>query len=288
MTFAGKLLVFLIMVMSVTFMAFSVMVYSTHQNWKDLVEGDDSGNLGLIAQQKQLQDQVRELDLEKEGLLSTAEQEARAFQNQIGQLETRLQDLTGQRSRLQEKIDELDQEKRQATAQSDSMRTELNERREEAKLLRKELLEVQRARSSHFDELVRLRDEVNMFRGELDRLKSRRDQLVNQVNKLQDVLAYLGETEHSIENRQAYGAPRVEGRILDLDPQEKLVEISLGSDDGILSGHQLEVYRMGNDPRYLGRIEIVRPYPDRAVAKVVPGTMKGPFERNDYVSTKLR
>ena len=42
-------------------------------------------------------------------------------------------------------------------------------------------------------------------------------------------------------------------------PGAGLVEISLGSDQGLLKGHQLEVYRIGGgQSTYVGRIEVVQ------------------------------
>ncbi|MEK6233835.1 MAG: hypothetical protein N2C14_03900, partial [Planctomycetales bacterium] len=83
-------------------------------------------------------------------------------------------------------------------------------------------------------------------------------------------------------------APNVEGLITALNAKEKMVEISLGSDDGLMQGHQLDVFRLTPSSRSLAKIEIVSTRKDRAVAKILPGTMKGAIERNDHVATKLR
>ena len=47
-------------------------------------------------------------------------------------------------------------------------------------------------------------------------------------------------------------------------PGAGLVEISIGSDQGLLKGHKLEVYRIGGgQSTYVGRIEVVKTAPDR-------------------------
>ena len=70
-----------------------------------------------------------------------------------------------------------------------------------------------------------------------------------------------------------------------------LVEISVGSDDGLLKGHNLFVYRIGDQKgdrgKYLGKIEIVHVTPDRAVGTVVQRAKNGIIEKGDNVSTKL-
>jgi hypothetical protein len=67
----------------------------------------------------------------------------------------------------------------------------------------------------------------------------------------------------------------------------ELVEITLGSDDGLAVGHELYVYRNGGQGKYLGQIRIVHLEPDRAVGRVLPETKNGVIERDDNVSTRL-
>ena len=47
MTLVGKIFTVLIFIMSLVFMSFAVMVFATHQNWRDLVKSTDSSKPGL-------------------------------------------------------------------------------------------------------------------------------------------------------------------------------------------------------------------------------------------------
>ena len=68
-----------------------------------------------------------------------------------------------------------------------------------------------------------------------------------------------------------------------------LVEISLGEDDGLREGHDLEVYRIrGGRHSYVGRVKVVSVQPDRAVCKVDPNFRQSNIERQDRVKTKSR
>ena len=69
---------------------------------------------------------------------------------------------------------------------------------------------------------------------------------------------------------------------------EGSVEVSIGSDDGLLKGHRLHVYRVGGTPPYVGDIEVVETYPDRAVCRIDPKFYKSPMRRGDRVASKLR
>jgi hypothetical protein len=65
----------------------------------------------------------------------------------------------------------------------------------------------------------------------------------------------------------------------------QLVEISIGYDDGVRVGHNVEVFR---GDRYLGRINIEKVDPDVAVGVVIPEFQIGQIQEQDDVSTKLR
>jgi hypothetical protein len=63
-----------------------------------------------------------------------------------------------------------------------------------------------------------------------------------------------------------------------------LVEVSLGSDDGLKAGHTLQVYR---GKRYLGQITIRSTVPDRAIGQIDKQLQRGPIQMGDNVTTKL-
>ena len=65
----------------------------------------------------------------------------------------------------------------------------------------------------------------------------------------------------------------------------QLVEVTIGADDGIKQGNTVEVYRGG---RYLGRLEILKTSPDRAVGRVDRRFQQGQIQEGDRVATRLR
>ena len=90
MTLVGKIFTMLILVLSIMFMAFSIMVFATHKNWKDA-----AGKLqqDVAAANTALKDAKDALEREKTDL--AREQAARkaalaALQVRVGQAEVRL------------------------------------------------------------------------------------------------------------------------------------------------------------------------------------------------------
>jgi len=77
---------------------------------------------------------------------------------------------------------------------------------------------------------------------------------------------------------------QVEGLILKTDPSG-MVTISIGSDSGLLKGHDLEVFRM-NPPKYLGTIRIMDVRPNEAVGKPLSKPL-GPMQQGDRVASHI-
>jgi hypothetical protein len=67
-----------------------------------------------------------------------------------------------------------------------------------------------------------------------------------------------------------------------------MIEVSLGADDGLRKGNTLEVFRnAGTISKYLGRIQVVRTSPDKAVGKIMPEFRKGNIQKEDRVATRV-
>jgi hypothetical protein len=128
---------------------------------------------------------------------------------------------------------------------------------------------------------VSLTDDVVAAQGQLAVLKERRVQLAAEIAAQKKVLESVGLTKDS---QTGDPPPRMRGKVLAISP-EKMIEISLGSDDGLREGHTLEVFR---GSKYLGRVEVLSISFNRAVAKIVPGYQQGVIQKGDDVATRLK
>jgi len=116
--------------------------------------------------------------------------------------------------------------------------------------------------------------------GNLKTLKEYNDGLLVQNGKMAKVMRRFEITvDTPLDNRP----PRVDGYVTAVS-DKNLIEISIGSDDGLRKHHFMEVYRKNS---YVGRVEIVKVEPDRAVAKIIPEFRRGIIKKGDRVATKL-
>jgi hypothetical protein len=294
MNLVGKILTVFILVMSIFFCALAVAVYATHKNWRQIVLNPTPAPgrpLGLQQQLKNQRDLYDKLKSDKDDLDARLTAEKDATVEALAKLSNEYNQLKLQHDQLRKDYDGIDQERREALARMKTSEDRLAALRtavegDEAQGgktpgLRKEILQAQRERDQYFNEVVRLTDEKNQAIDTLRRLRDYQVVLRQDLDKAQAVLLKFG--LKPVPELYRDQPPPVEGLVRSTQ-EEKWVEIDIGSDDGLLPGHKLEVYRGSG---YVGRIEVVKTDFDRAVCQVVPGYLKSRMQRDDFVTSKL-
>ena len=139
----------------------------------------------------------------------------------------------------------------------------------------------QQERDEQFHTTLKATSELHSVGGQLQQLEERSSQIVAQ---LADVTAKA--TEGGV-NLQGEFVPRVRGKVSTSrrSTEGQLIEITIGADDGVRPGQTVEIFR---GERYLGRAEIMKADPDRAVGRIIREFQQGQIQENDDVATKLR
>jgi len=274
MNLVGKILVMLVLVMSLVFMAFAVAVYGTHQNWKKAATDVEVKRKSAVAELQKAQE-------EKTALETEIQKERAAVRQSLGKLETEKNELQVERDALGKERDALMIKDKEAVAALDSAQQNLAKLTKEVEGLRGEIRDAQGQRDKHFSRVVELTDQIHQTQGELKRLEERRVQLAAQVAAQGQVLNAHGLSKDTPVDGLP---PEVRGKVLAVN-RDNMVEISLGSDDGLRPGHTLEVFR---GSKYLGRMEVLQATSDRAVGKILPGFKKGAIQKDDDVATRFK
>lgn len=276
MNLVGKIFVLLVLVMSLVFSAFAVAVYGTHKNWRDLVENPNTGYKKRIADEQAKQ---QELQAEIDKLKAEIDSEQQQKRAQLAKLETEKslveKDYAGARTQLED-VTKANQE---SVAAMSAGQANLDKAVKETEVLRQEIRTAQSERDKSFEQVVKLTDQLHQMNNEVTTLKTREGQLAQQLAGARDVLQ-----RHGLSIGESSVPPALRGKVLAVN-QNDLLEVSLGSDDGIRTGNTLEVFR-GNS--YLGRVQIVTTQTDRAVAKILPDFKKGVIQKGDDVATRFK
>jgi hypothetical protein len=283
MTLVGKIFTMLILIMSITFMAFAIMVFATHKNWKELADNATASAgkpLGLKQQLAALQTALSDAKKLEERLRNELAQEQAARKAALAALQVRATKAEADLAVVQGKYDELFTLHGQTTAANKTAQDRLLALESEAKMLRDELRTVQRDLDAKFLQVVSLTDQLNQAESMRQILEERNREATFQIARMKKVMDANGLTETSLVD---HIAPPVEGVVLEVSDKD-LIEISIGNDDGLKVGHSLDVYR---DNTYLGRIIIRKTGPDRAVGQVQRELQRGQIKRGDRVTTKF-
>lgn len=286
MNLLGKIFVVLITVMSLVFMAFSVMVYATHKNWMAIVNGSQQPGAppGLKQQLTEAKAKADNLQAQLNKLKTEVDSETAARRAQQAKLQSELTDVTKERDQLIIKEAALTQENRQALEATQQAQKMLDAKIAEIGALRDQIAKAYSDRDARFDDLVKLTDEYNQAVNERERLKANTMELTKHVAAYRQAADRKGV---SLDEPVDHIPPKLDGIVLASRP-DGLVEMSLGADDGVRPGQRAYVYRNhAGSSKFLGVVEVVKTTPDKSVGKVLPEYKKGPIEREDRVATRL-
>jgi hypothetical protein len=138
--------------------------------------------------------------------------------------------------------------------------------------------------------------EVEALREQLRQVRAERDKTLQSVVELTDQLhKAFGEVKRLKEENTRLTAwlppppPKGLEGLVTATAKNGLVEISLGSEDGLKPGHQLSVCRAkGKALDVLGEVVVVNAAPDKAICRVVTESLKGATRKGDRVTTGER
>lgn len=275
MNLLGKILVILIFIMSVLFMAFSVTVYMTHTDWKEKA-GEAENQLREARQQN------NQLKSEIESVQTKNASERAARTNVVALLEARARTSEDQLAMARQRLSNLEADARQAQARVDGTIATLNTLRQKVDGLRDTVKKAQEDRDNMFQEVVDLKGQVLALEATRERLADRNDELTERLSSATTVLRAHNLTETT---PVANVPPPMDGRVKQVDGENRYVVLTLGSDDGLRREHTLDVFRQG---RYLGRVQVTKTNSYEAVARVLDGYRKGAIRVGDGVRTKAR
>ena len=273
----GKIFTVGIFVTALFLMWISMMVYSTHKNWKVEAVQLESQLSAAKAENEQLESSYRSLDSQLKAEIEAAQQEVRKLESERVQLMT-------QNTNVQKDLDDARQQERVNTAAVASTQKNNEKLASEVERLREEVRVNQQARDDAFASTLKATDQLHQAQGLLKSIRQRSQQLVQELGNKNALLR-----RKSIDPATDLETvvPTVRGVVsaMQRSTGSQLIEVTIGADDGLKPGHTLEVFR---GERYLGRAEILKTEPDRAVGRVIRRFQQGQIQEGDHVATRLR
>lgn len=282
MSYIGKILVVMQLVLSICLMAFAAAVSTYQTNWKAKAEATQTQLTKLQGDKSQVEKEAKDA-LDKFNAEMKVEQEkGRELAAKVSQLTLQVTNLTGDNTRLAAEA-----------AQRSQINTDLADdstsRQNEVKIVREKLKAALADRDDQYQQKAALEDKIFEQNTKIDRLTTQNTQLLVDNKNYRDVLNSRGLPLEIEEYQKAKTPPpKVFGEVLETrKPKEgsQLFEISVGENDGLSVGNEVYVYRSGEKVKYLGRARVMEIQADKAVCAMAPRSNL--VEKGDHVATKL-
>jgi len=282
MTFVGRILVIVIMLFSLIFLGISTVVYSTSKNWKTATQ-DERKKVDELK--KKLSDAQAQKDAAAKGL----EDAKNAFDALKKNLENQIAALDDQNKRDNSQIQDV--RGKLATAEQNAKLSldEVEARRKETMLLRDQKSSVEKQANEFKLHQAELNDKIRELERMNETATKNNSDLRERVAKFSTLLRQSGLSDDISQIKGLESPPPVQGEVTKVDPTNRRVEMTIGSDDGLVPGHELFVFRTSPRPEYVGKISIISVDPDQAVGKVVGHTYQGKkIKEGDIVSSTIK
>ena len=281
MNLVGKIFIVLIFIMSCLFMGFAVAIYASHTNWKTVVDAPETGLKAQLAKETEKSGQLQS---ERDRLVTERDTEELAKRKALSSLATEKQILEDKQREDNVKLTKLTQDSRDARATLAEAHKTLADMRQAIDGLRAEITKEQLEKDNAFGRSVELTDQLHDQALELKTLQDRNNDLAEDYG---DAVAVLRKHDlKPIPELYAAEATKVDGLVMAVS-NTGLIEVSIGEDDGLLAGHTLEVYRIGDRGTYLGKVSVTKLEPNKAACKILPEFRKGTIQKGDRVASKL-
>src|SRR5262245_54065946 len=237
MQFVGKILVVLQLILSVLFMAFAGVVYQTQMKWRDEALTQKANDAKHV---KELSDTRADFDrfrTEAEGKIKNAD-----MQRAVVEAANKI--LQDNNTRLTKELNDANVAQKTSGEQAVIAGAEAQARNDESLNLRQHVVDLQKARDDDFAKITKLEDQVRGLQLDFDTAAKKNRTLLAEKSLYQQALERAGINADPTElANRASPAPRVEGIVEDVKAAKRqgaseLVEISLGSDQGLKKGHE--------------------------------------------------
>jgi len=282
MTFVGKILVLVITALACVFLGVSTVVFATAENWKAAKDAESKKVQELQTKASELTAQLAKA---KDDMLKVQESQKTALKQQediVANLEAKIKQATDEITASRGALENAQQSATLALSDSSA-------RKQETDLLRDQKSAVEKQANEFKIRQAELNDEIRELKRMLETATNNANDLRDRVARFSTLLRRNGLSEDISAVKGHENPPAVEGEVSRVKSDNRSLEISIGSDDGLVPGHELFLYRTSPQPEYLGKVKVISVDPDQSVARVIGATINGKkIKEGDIVSSTIR
>jgi hypothetical protein len=282
MTFVGRILVLVITALALVFLGVSTVVFTTATNWKQETENQRKKVADLQNKTRDLSAQFDAAKKDYAAAQATSKAAMKQQEDKIAALEADIKRADGEIAQSRTALEVAQQNAKLALDDSTARKTETD-------LLREQKLAVEKQANDYKLRQTELNDKIRELSRMLETATNNANDLRDRVARFSTLLRRNGLSDDITTVKGTESPPTVHGEVARVDAQNKSVEITIGSDDGLVPGHELFLYRVKPRPEFLGKIKIITVDPDQSVGRVIGSTIQGKkIKEGDIVSSTIR
>ena len=272
MTWLGKILVFVVMLMALAWVWLTATDYTTRVNWKAQRDMWKKGFDEAVA--------ARDSDYKRhQAELAALNQRSESLEKDLAASKATIDTLARARREDKAKLDEVmtatstvNQTVVQLQTVRDALEKELATVRDRNNKLEADRLELTVSREQARRAELAAQNEANLATARNNELSRLNDDLRNQVAELR---ATGGQPSRAVIAAVGSRPPAVpenlRGTVTAVEPgAPDLVELSIGLDAGLTFGSELDLYRLTGGGKHLGTVVVTNVYAKKAVARFRP------------------
>lgn len=288
MNLAGKIFTLLIFIMSLVLVSLTLTIYVTHTNWRMVADNEKEEMLALghpLGYKQQLaaaEQENEELRVLNDDLKDHLETEKELKRKAVTGLENELAIQREDIAKLQKELDDKREAIRVAISSAEKAQKQAEQLASENVEIRKQIAAVLLDRDKEVNKNIELTDKVYEVRRQIGELQKRSDALNSELSQAKQVMSYLNLKPDVFYYRSLTSPTGLRGQITAVDLDRKMVEISVGSDDGVREGHRFEV-QTADGTSYVGRVLVLQVFPDKAICEHIPGFENGIYAKGNIV-----
>ena len=273
MNLMGKIFTLLIFFMSICFLVIALMVGATHRNWKAIANEKNSE----ATNYKNALVEAKSSTSDKEKLLA-AERASRAMQ--LAQLESQLKVLADLKDSKESELRVVEEQSQQQLDALENAQKRIADQDVEVADLRANNKKLVDDIATQFSLVRNLTKQSFEIKNQIELLKKKEMDLVANLAKSKKVLDRNGLTSNSLTD---HIVPKLDGLVVKTS-SDGLFAISLGTDDGLRVGHELDVYRKD---RFVGKGTVIKTETDLAAVRINPDFNLDTVREGDHVTSKF-
>jgi len=282
MTLVGRILVLVIAALALVFLGVSTVVFTTAQNWKEAKNAE-------TKKVNDLQGKTRDLTAQIEDVKKKFTEAQASHKTTLKQQEDVVAGLEAKIKQAQEEITTSRGALETAQQNAKLALEDSSARKQETDLLRDQKSAVEKQANEFKIRQTELNDQIRELTRMLETATNNANDLRDRVARFSSLLRKHGLSDDIAGIKGLESPPTVQGEVSRVDAQNRTLEITIGSDDGLVPGHQLYLYRLKPEAEYLGMVTVISVDPDQSVARVIDKTINGKkIKEGDIVSSTIR